>query len=163
MDTANNNEYTKTCKGCKEAKKASEFGKYKKTKDRLHYRCKSCIKVYAKRFRERLRTYCREWQRNKAKTRPLHARGGFVLRTYGITAEQYQKMLKGRDNKCDICKSHLTVPNVDHDHTCCPGEKSCGKCVRGILCRRCNSGLGMFDDSEVSVASALKYLQRENA
>src|SRR4029077_2130187 len=31
---------------------------------------------------------------------------------------------------------------VDHDHNCCPGAHSCGKCIRGILCGTCNSALG---------------------
>ena len=27
---------------------------------------------------------------------------------------------------------------VDHDHSCCEGGNSCGKCIRGVLCRGCN-------------------------
>ncbi|MEV4846129.1 endonuclease domain-containing protein [Micromonospora matsumotoense] len=49
---------------------------------------------------------------------------------------------------------------VDHDHDCCPGEYSCGRCVRGLLCNRCNTAAGMLcDQSQVAQALAA-YLDR---
>lgn len=52
---------------------------------------------------------------------------------------------------CQFCGIGLTRrisarrPQIDHDHDCCPGEKSCGQCVRGVLCSRCNSHLGHLE------------------
>lgn len=68
---------------------------------------------------------------------------------YKITSEEYYQRLSNQDYKCDCCKqdfdSTQKEPCVDHDHTCCPGYKSCGKCIRGLLCRRCNVALGYFE------------------
>lgn len=46
---------------------------------------------------------------------------------------------------------------VDHDHKCCSGDKSCGKCVRGILCPGCNTGMHYYD-KEGWVDNAKEYL-----
>lgn len=47
---------------------------------------------------------------------------------------------------------------VDHDHTCCPGKRSCGRCVRGLLCNRCNRALGQFGDDIETLRRAVAYL-----
>lgn len=84
-----------------------------------------------------------------------------LRRNYTLTAEQIHGLFS--DPMCAICKTRESgVRNfhVDHDHACCPFQgKSCGKCVRGILCVRCNQALGMFEDDTVRVAAALAYLE----
>ena len=47
---------------------------------------------------------------------------------------------------------------IDHDHACCPGTRSCGKCVRGLLCNWCNRLLGMAFDNPAILAGAIQYL-----
>jgi hypothetical protein len=49
---------------------------------------------------------------------------------------------------------------VDHDHSCCPGRKACGKCIRGLLCANCNQGLGKFKDDPKLLRNAIDYLAR---
>lgn len=49
---------------------------------------------------------------------------------------------------------------VDHDHGCCPGEKSCGACVRGLLCGGCNSAAGMLGEDPARAAALAAYLRR---
>ena len=51
---------------------------------------------------------------------------------------------------------------IDHDHNCCPGDHSCGDCVRGILCPDCNRGLGSFHDNIEFLKNAIIYLRRQN-
>lgn len=72
-------------------------------------------------------------------------------------------MLSAQGNACAICampftrvneelwKKHPFVPHVDHDHR--------SGWVRGLLCRRCNLGLGLFDDSVSSLRRAADYLE----
>jgi hypothetical protein len=45
---------------------------------------------------------------------------------------------------------------IDHDHDCCPGEHSCGRCIRGILCVRCNQTLA--HDQTDKLAGLIDYL-----
>jgi hypothetical protein len=47
---------------------------------------------------------------------------------------------------------------VDHDHNCCPSKKTCGKCIRGLLCMDCNRGLGYFRDDTARLDRAISYL-----
>jgi hypothetical protein len=51
------------------------------------------------------------------------------------------------------------VPAIDHDHRCCPtSAKSCGQCVRGLLCGRCNAAAGLLKDSPDRAVSLARYL-----
>jgi hypothetical protein len=60
-------------------------------------------------------------------------RHGIVDMTY----ELYLDELKRLSNKCQICDNVMELPQVDHDH-------STGK-YRGLLCKRCNFGLGVYE------------------
>src|ERR1035437_5195185 len=66
---------------------------------------------------------------------------------YGITIKEYLDLLASQGGVCAICGAEDPGTKkggwcVDHDHSCCPGKKTCGNCIRGLLCRDCNSGLG---------------------
>jgi hypothetical protein len=72
-----------------------------------------------------------------------------------------------RKEKCEICETE-TSPNkggfhIDHDHSCCPNKKSCGKCVRGLLCQKCNSVIGFANDDPEILKAAISYLERYSA
>jgi len=60
---------------------------------------------------------------------------------------------------CAICGAHDRLV-IDHDHDCCAGVRSCGKCVRGVLCCNCNWGLGAFRDDPERLAGAITYIVR---
>jgi hypothetical protein len=54
----------------------------------------------------------------------------------------------------------MKVNHVDHDHNHCKGDRSCGDCVRGLLCADCNRGLGSFHDCIRYLLNAVKYLRK---
>lgn len=78
------------------------------------------------------------------------------LNTYQLTVERLNEIFSGG---CDLCGEYVKL-FVDHDHSCCPGDKSCGDCVRGGLCQHCNTGLGYFKDSTTRLRRAVEYLSR---
>jgi hypothetical protein len=68
---------------------------------------------------------------------------------YGLTREQFDRLLEIQQNACAMCHTRFEEEQpifIDHDHACCPDEKSsCGKCVRGLLCLSCNTALGLIE------------------
>lgn len=74
---------------------------------------------------------------------------------YGITPEQYEALRQVDGGRCRICRMRQATV-VDHDHACCPGRQTCGRCVRGLLCRQCNAALGVL--TEEGVARAAEYV-----
>ena len=74
-----------------------------------------------------------------------------------LTEEQYSYMLNKFKGKCHICKKN-DATSIDHDHQCCPQNRSCGKCVRGILCRACNTALGSLKEDRIIVLNLLEYI-----
>jgi len=76
--------------------------------------------------------------------------------TYGLTPEQYDVMLEAQGSCCAICAAkkpggRTKLFFIDHCHTT-------GK-VRGLLCMRCNTGLGLFLDNPRFLSKAIDYLR----
>lgn len=123
---------TRTCKICKVEKPISSFRRMGRSKYRHSY-CRDCATHHA------------------------HAR--MVKNKYGISADDYAQMLYNQGNVCAICKQSDTKRlSVDHDHACCSGDTSCGKCIRGLLCSRCNRTLGMVKDDVSILKNMIEYL-----
>lgn len=79
---------------------------------------------------------------------------------YGVSDEQYQRMLVAQDSRCAICgrkQEDLKASRglaIDHDH-------ATGK-VRGLLCGKCNTAIGLFDDSTERMVAAIRYMEASN-
>ena len=83
------------------------------------------------------------------------------LKKYNLTRDDYVDMEKSQNGVCKICGEPERYKNrlsVDHDHSCCPGITSCGKCIRGLLCSNCNRVLGQVNDSKVLLQKMIDYL-----
>jgi len=86
------------------------------------------------------------------------------VKRYGISIERFNEMLTLQDGKCTICKGkfweEVSSPHIDHDHSCCNGQmRSCGKCVRDLLCRSCNQVLGCAKDDIETLKAAIAYIE----
>lgn len=111
---------------------------------------------------------CEKWKplddfcfcKSKASGRGTYCKICVVSRKHHITPNQYEAILKQQKHLCAIIGCTQIPDNLDHDHSCCPGKRSCGKCIRGALCTGHNLGLGNFHDDEKELESALSYLQK---
>lgn len=85
-----------------------------------------------------------------------------ILGRHRLTLDKYHSLLEKQDFGCGVCGADLfdnTNPraiHIDHDHA--TGDCTRGK-VRGLLCVKCNVGLGCLDDGRL-FAAAERYLSR---
>lgn len=84
-------------------------------------------------------------------TRGLCAPHASVAWRMSIHPEALPGLLNGAC--CVICSSTENLA-LDHDHSCCDGNFSCGDCLRGVVCQSCNSLLGAIDRAMAPEAAA---------
>lgn len=109
---------------------------------------------------ELYRSSCRECL-NKARA---EAYWRTILKRHGLSASEYQALLDTQDGRCAICRSSggdagrkghtiYRFLRIDHCHRS-------GK-VRGLLCDKCNLGIGNFNDDPQWLEAAVAYLRRD--
>lgn len=80
------------------------------------------------------------------------------ITNHGIKVISYLNLLVQQEFKCGLC--HVGFENqrivIDHDHKCCKGTYACKKCIRGLLCYRCNQVMG-FVDSQIDMEAIEIY------
>lgn len=89
-----------------------------------------------------------------------------LSRTYNISPERYAAIKEAQGGRCAICQVATGATKelaVDHDHSCCPAGGSCGECVRGALCSKCNNMLGFARDDPAFFERAAEYLRNPPA
>lgn len=82
----------------------------------------------------------------------------YVAKQYNLSPEAYKRLYDQHSGLCHICR-YRKGRQVDHDHGCCAGKTSCGKCVRGLLCGPCNKFLGFIRDKVDTLQNAIDYLK----
>jgi len=117
--------------GCFQVKPTSEFGRHPRSPDGLASQCRACETERVQRHR------------------------------HGMSAAE-KDALATEQGGCAVCQR--TEPGakgwvVDHDHSCCLGERSCGRCRRGILCPWCNTALGYAMDNPAILRALADYLE----
>jgi hypothetical protein len=155
----------KICKTCKVSKPIIDFYKVKGNRDGFSLHCKKCFIADSIKWRlnkrhtdsvyaEKVRVYSRKVDFKK-----------HLLRKYNITSNQYMELFDIQNGLCAICGNPETRKNtyqkdgidrlsVDHNH-------ETGK-IRGLLCHRCNIGIGIFMDNEELLTKAINYLKERN-
>ena len=137
----------KECKSCRELKPLDSFGNPPSRRHTNgHPYCKPCMNSYARKWRAN----------NKVKAQEKDRRTNFKRR-YGITVEDYTQMLEQQGGACAVCGTDTLGTRTKHfsvDH-CHDTSK-----VRGLLCDKCNRGLGMLGDTLEAVLKAADYLRR---
>lgn len=112
--------------------------------------------------RQKSKELTRSWYlRNRDRVK-CSARRNHLRRTYNLSMDQFDVMLQEQHDLCALCFLPFTSedrPYVDHDHACCSGNTSCGKCIRGLIHSKCNKVLGMANDSIELLEKAVSYLR----
>jgi recombination endonuclease VII len=146
-------------------------GKDKSPGDRVHNECMAC------RAADKVCQACGvnpPFQNRRRCWECISSEGTYAAqsrdRMYGLSLGWYDKRLAEQHGLCEICgeaecsvnkKTGRVYPlAVDHDRSCCSGFRSCGKCVRGLICRNHNAALGMFGDDPAVLEAAAAYIRK---
>src|SRR5690242_16208601 len=165
-------EVLKICRTCGESKPLSEFSstlrKRVRTPNRICYAsdCKPCA---SKRSYQHQKV---NWAQHVAyRQTDAYKRGqkdGWLRLNYNKSVEWYESKMAEQGSVCAIChkpetrlgsNGKIKALAVDHDHKCCAGERSCGKCVRGLICESCNHAIGNFEDNQTTINASIAYLK----
>lgn len=95
------------------------------------------------------------------KAQKLRKHSLYTQRNYGLPEGMYAILYAFQGGKCSLCLRATGLSKnlaIDHDHSCCPGPASCGKCVRGLVCGPCNSVFSQARDSVDFFSRAIDYL-----
>lgn len=138
----------KICSRCKLPKDNSEFCKDKSRSDGLNHRCNMCNKIHVQEIAKKQKKQFGKvgYRRMRRKYELAHY--------YGITEDEFQIMVDKQNNVCAICKQNPEqYLAIDHCH-------DTGK-IRGLLCRKCNSAIGLFNEDVDRLTSALEYIRKK--
>lgn len=127
----------KCCNRCKQIKPLNEFWKNGRRNN-------------GKPVKDLYRGDCAICEREKRLPK-LRAAG--VRHRHGIELSEYERMYKEQNGLCAICNGLPQREHLDIDH-CHQSSK-----IRGLLCGKCNKGIGLFNDDIERLEQAVKYLK----
>lgn len=149
---------TKRCSKCGKTKSRDDFRKHGK-QGKCRSTCKKCDYQVVRDRRTNDPGYCkRAYAERKIRDSNYEIKKR-LKEQYDLTLEQYDTMFEAQKGVCAICRSPETAKgnhgnirrlSVDHNHKT--------GVVRGLLCSKCNAGIGYFDDDPAILAEAIRYL-----
>lgn len=143
----------KRCTRCDVERELGDFTRDSGRPDGLAQWCRECWKSYRQQaqIRKKSNEYMRKWAAgNRQKMQ------GYRLRhRYGLEPEEYAQLLEIQGGVCAICHrdpndSKETLA-VDHCHQ--------AQVIRGLLCDRCNRGIGLLGDDPANLEAAAEYIR----
>jgi len=134
---------TLVCTKCGVEQSLEMFNKDKQKPSGYRRECRTCIVEY-------WNTKGSSRAKNRRLKNPEILRNTEIKSRYGISLSEYKIMVSLQNSKCKICNIECDKLCIDHCHT--TGE------IRGLLCKKCNSALGFFDDNLDNLTNAIKYL-----
>jgi hypothetical protein len=156
----------KTCTGCNTFKPLDEFASRRESKDGKQTRCRACVSAYdAVRYKNmappRVRVFIPEEERGAYKKaydalryNPKEGRAHHLKQKYGLSVEDYERMLIAQSGRCDACNAPMIgsrEPCVDHNH-------KTGR-VRALLCSPCNRTIGHAKEDPICLRVLAVYLE----
>ncbi len=124
----------KICKTCQTEKPLSEFWKrtYKSGVVKTQSKCKSC---------------------QTTKRRKYYKPHEYARRKWNLTEEEYTTLINRSQGLCEVCNTPMGDKRcIDHNHS--TGE------IRGVLCNKCNTALGLVGDNTTTLTKLIQYLER---
>ena len=166
------------CPKCETEKDDFEFGKNKNHRHGLDTYCKACryagnkayrlanaekVSTYRKAYyqehleeeKSRLKEYAKGHRRKTTAPEARKRREVRLRKAYDLAPECYAEMLEQQGGVCALCgktnkDGHALA--VDHNHT--TGN------LRDLLCRKCNMGLGLFNEDIEVLTKTIEYLKK---
>ena len=148
---------TKNCRRCNETKPIEQFHRRKASSDGRNRICAACAVAEVNAWNKANPEYHREKAKEYRLRHPGRVADNNLRWRLGVPRGTYDQMLAAQDGRCGICGdtdpgARTTRFHVDHD-------KETG-IVRGLLCARCNTGIGQLRHSKPILLSAIEYLER---
>lgn len=145
-------ELTKRCPKCKNTKKYNEFSLRKN--GYLFSWCRQCHNNHrrARLLDPGVKQKEKAQRDARRAANPVKADNARLKHRYGITSDQKASLIEQQNKECAICCGLITFSAcVDHNHT--------SGIVRGILCKRCNTAIALFQENTYILRSAIFYLK----
>jgi hypothetical protein len=159
----------KVCSKCNKEKLISEFSKngVNQNADGHKGLCNECRNEKRRaHYVDDSENLCEQVKVRRKKNPGAH-RGYDLKKKFKLTLENYQELADKQNNCCAACGdpdpgTPSGVWHVDHDHKCCSGNhgRTCGNCIRGLLCRWCNLTLGNCGEKIERLKGVISYLEK---
>lgn len=152
----------KACTKCGETKPLLAFYAHRGTKDGRGTYCSGCEKASSKQWRKDNADRVKQQNANYDSAKKRRGNRRWWLKLYGLDEEQYAALLAEQEGLCAIC--HQPETWID-SRTGEPRKLAVDHChnthrVRGLLCGKCNRGIGLFDDDATRLGRASEYLNK---